>query len=257
MKRRSFLKNSALLAGTLSVSAPSLANSSREVTAKNYIEWRVYQISRSGNSRNRLNQYFTEALKPFLIKRNVKFAIFSEYSKEEPVKLYVMLAYPDITTYVNCLKEMLTDNEFIETSKNYHSIPASQAVFNRYETYLLEAFDNFPQVKIQDESKGLYELRLYESATEDAGKRKIAMFNNEEIALFLKTGINPIFFGRIIAGQYMPALLYLVAFTDMTEREAAWSKFSQDPEWATMRDKPEYADTVSNIRRIFLIPEIV
>jgi hypothetical protein len=100
----------------------------------------------------------------------------------------------------------------------------------------------------------LFELRIYESASEDAGRRKIDMFNKEEIALFLKVGLLPVFFGRIMAGEYMPALVYMVGFKDMTDREAVWSRFGAHEDWNTMRVKPEYADTVSNIRRVFLTP---
>jgi hypothetical protein len=78
------------------------------------------------------------------------------------------------------------------------------------------------------------------------------MFNKEEIPVFLKVGLMPVFFGRILAGQYMPALLYMVGFKDMADRDAAWGRFSQNEDWKNMQNKPEYADTVSNIQKIFL-----
>ena len=80
------------------------------------------------------------------------------------------------------------------------------------------------------------------------------MFNKEEIAVFLKVGLKPVFFGKIIAGQYMPGLLYMLGFKDMAERDATWSRFSENEDWKIMRDKPEYADTVSNIQKTFLLP---
>jgi hypothetical protein len=80
------------------------------------------------------------------------------------------------------------------------------------------------------------------------------MFNNEEIPVFLKVGLMPVFFGKIMAGQYMPALMYMLGFKDMAERDAAWGRFSENEDWIVMRDKPEYADTVSNIQRVFLTP---
>jgi hypothetical protein len=148
----------------------------------------------------------------------------------------------------------LTDPGFTEASRAYNSIPASEAVYNRYESFLLEAFDKMPSLARPAEKKGLFELRIYESASEDAGRRKISMFNNEELALFLKVGLHPVFFGRILAGGYMPALMYMVGFKDMADRDAAWGRFGAHEEWNTMRVKPEYADTVSNIHKIFLTP---
>jgi hypothetical protein len=45
-----------------------------------------------------------------------------------------------------------------------------------------------------------------------------------------------------------------VGFKDMADRDATWSKFGSSEEWKVMSSKTEYADTVSNIRRIFLTP---
>jgi hypothetical protein len=46
----------------------------------------------------------------------------------------------------------------------------------------------------------------------------------------------------------------MVGFRDMAERDANWSKFGSSEEWKKMSSKPEYADTVSNIHKIFLTP---
>ena len=254
MKRRSFLKNSALAAGTVSLSIPVLGSRTVENPEKGLFELRIYHISRVANAKGLLEQYFKDALIPFLNKHNVKFAAFNDYSLEEPVKLYVMFAYPNASAYFAVQSEWFTDPDFLKASGNYNNLPASGAVYTRYETFLLEAFDKFPSLSVPAEKKGLFELRIYESAGEDAGRRKIAMFNQEEIALFLKVGLLPVFFGRILAGNYMPGLIYMVGFRDMADRDASWARFTSHEEWNTMRVKPEYADTVSNIRRIFLTP---
>jgi len=186
MKRRSFLKNSAVAAGVASFAVPAMANRTAGINTKSIFELRVYHISRAANARNRLEQYFKEALIPFLSKRNVKFGAFNEYSLEEPAKLYILLAYPDPSVYLSVQSDMLGDETYLKVSASYNSIPASEAVYSRYETFLLEAFDKLTSLVIPAEKKSLFELRTYESANEDAGRRKIAMFNNEEIALFLK-----------------------------------------------------------------------
>jgi hypothetical protein len=63
-----------------------------------------------------------------------------------------------------------------------------------------------------------------------------------------------VFFGKILAGKYMPALMYMLWFTDMDEREANWKKFIDSAEWKTMSGKAIYADTVSKVRKKFLTP---
>ena len=174
-------------------------------------------------------------------------------SKSRPNFIYcwhILIRPPTFATQA----EMATDESFLKASESYNKIAAADAVYSRYETFLLDAFDAFPALTVPAEKKGLFELRIYESASEDAGRRKILMFNSEEIALFLKVGLQPLFFGKILAGEYMPALIYMVGFKDMADRDAAWSKFGSSNEWKVMSSKPEYADTVSNIRRIFLTP---
>ncbi len=253
MKRRSFLRNTALAAGGASLAMPAMGRD-YQAGGKALYEFRIYHISRAANAKKSLEQYFRDAVIPFLTKRQVKVAAFDEYILEEPAKLYVLLAYPDANAYLKVLSDWFSDDAFGEASKSYNGLPVADALYTRYETFLLEAFDKFPSLSIPTEKKNLFELRIYESAGEDAGRRKIAMFNNEEIALFLKTGIQPVFFGKILAGQYMPALIYMAGFKDMADRDAAWNVFGSSEEWNQIRGKPEYADTVSNIHRIFLTP---
>jgi len=254
MKRRSFLKNSAMAAGAASLTLPAMAGRSAAPNAKSIFELRIYHISRAGNAKNKLEQYIKDALIPFLNKRNVKLCAFNEYSLEEPARLYVLLAYPDQTAYFSVQGDLMTDEAYLKAAESYNQIAAADAVYSRYETFLLDAFDTLPALSVPGEKKGLFELRIYESANEDAARRKILMFNKEEIALFLKVGLLPIFFGKILAGEYMPALIYMVGFKDMAERDANWGRFGSSEEWKKMSSKPEYANIVSNIRRIFLTP---
>ena len=80
------------------------------------------------------------------------------------------------------------------------------------------------------------------------------MFNKEELALFYKVGLNPLFFGEMIAGLYRPCLTYMINFKDMEAHDTAWKAFINHPEWIEMSSKPEYANSVSNIRKTFLEP---
>lgn len=243
-----------MAAGGAAVTIPAYSGITPAENVKNIFEWRIYHVSRNSNARKSLEQYFQKALIPFLKKKNAGFAAFTEYSMNEPVVMYTLVAYADGSAYLSSQADMLSDPEYLKSAEDYNSIPASAAVFTRYETFLLQGFEKFPLFTRPAEKKGLFELRLYESASDDAGRRKIAMFNNEEIPLFLKVGLMPVFFSKIIAGQHMPGLMYMIGFKDMAERDAAWGRFTESEEWKVMREKPEYADSVSNIQRVFLIP---
>lgn len=253
MKRRSFVRNSVMAAGA-TMAFPAAGLQQPGIRGKSLYELRIYHIARGGNNKGLLEQYYTQALIPFFSRLGVKVGAFDDYSLEEPVKVYTLIAYPSPAVYLAVQESLHTDPEIAEAANSYYSIPASTPVYTRYETFLLEAFDRMPTVVIPPHDRGLFELRIYESPNEDAGRRKVMMFNNEEIDLFLKVGLQPVFFGKILAGQYMPALIYMVSLPDMAGRNPAWAKFNTSEEWAVMRAKPEYADIVSNIRRIFLTP---
>ena len=253
MKRRSFLKKSAVAAGAATFTIPALGNEIAGIKDKSLFELRHYHMAFGGN-RSLLEDYYRKALIPLLNRHGVKVGAFEEFSLEEPAALYTLFAYPTSSVYFTVQESLATDAAFLEASKSYREIPAASPVFSRYETFLLDAFDGMPSLSVPSEKRGLFELRIYESASEEACSRKIAMFNNEEIALFLKVGLMPVFFGKILAGNYMPALLYMLGFGDMADREEKWKKFGAHEEWNAMRVKAEYANTVSNIHKIFLTP---
>lgn len=252
MQRRSFLKKSALATGA-TLTATSLKANPAPGMEKDFYELKMYQLT-GGGSRKLLKQYYTEALIPFLNKRGAKVGAFNEYSLEDPPKMYILHAYQSPADYYDAIQAMKSDPAFLEAAKTYMELPADQPVFERYETFLLEAFDGNPRIMTPDKNRGLFELRTYESYNEDAGRRKVSMFNNGELQLFRKVGLHPVFFGQIMAGQFMPALTYMLWFKDMEERDANWAKFSGSDEWKTMKNKPEYANTVSLVKRKFLTP---
>ncbi len=254
MKRRTFLKGAAAAAG-VAASFPASAMQPSQAAEKSLYELRIYHISRASNAKALLEQYYKDALIPFLKRYKATVGAFDEYSLEEPVKVYTLIAYPSPAAYFNVQKAMLTDEVYLKASKSYAEIPPSSTVYLRYETFLMEAFDRLPAITLPPaDNRGLFELRIYEGHNEFAHLKKVEMFDREEIDLFLSKGMHPVFFGKILAGQYMPALIYMMSLPDMASRDTVWSRFNQSQEWATLRAKPEYANIVSNIRRIFLTP---
>ncbi len=103
----------------------------------------------------------------------------------------------------------------------------------------------------------LFELRRYESPGEEAGRKKIEMFNDVgEISIFKRVGLTPVFFGEALIGEMRPNLTYMLTFDDMAEHDANWKAFGGDAEWKRIKAIPEYADAkiVSRITRTFLTP---
>lgn len=252
MERRNFLKSTAAMAA-VTVAGSSLAANNLPVQDKEFYEFRIYQLT-GGGAKNTLKSYLTEALLPLFSKYGIKLGAFEELDKEDPPKVYTLFVYPSSQVYFQLQKELTTNNDYLTAAKSYFELPAAKPVFERYETFLMEAFDGIPKLRIPEKNRGLFELRTYESYNEDAARRKIAMFNDEELPLFDKVELHPVFFSKILAGKFMPALMYMLWFKDMDERDANWKKFSDSPEWKAMSAKPIYADTVSKVRRKFLTP---
>ena len=80
------------------------------------------------------------------------------------------------------------------------------------------------------------------------------MFDEGEIDVFRKTGLTPVFFGETLIGDLMPNLVYMLTFEDMAQRDAAWARFVDHPEWKRMSALEKYKDTVSNISDTILRP---
>lgn len=250
MKRRKFIA-----AATAAVPfALGAVPAKRTEEGRDLIELRTYDIKFGGSGANILLEYLRDVYGPALQRLGCpKPRIMKELGDEQPTRIHVLVTYPDADIYL-LAQHLNTDAAYRSAAEKYNEVPAAKPVFNRFSSQLLHAFQGMPRVADPAAEAGLFELRTYEGHSEDALRRKTAMFNNEEIALFLRVGLNPVFFGKMIAGPYRPSLVYMLHFRDMADRNASWGRFGPHPEWKAMAAKPEYADSVSNIRRTFLIP---
>jgi hypothetical protein len=249
MKRRNFVASS-----LLAVPALATSESNKPDAQKAVYEWRTYE-PKYGSPQSTIENYLKEALIPALNRQGVKsVGAFRELGKSDPAKLHVLIPYPSWDAYITAASKLTSDQAFGQASQAYVSLPPEKAPFGRYTTSLMSAFDGLPQLVVPEKQPRIFELRTYEGYIEDAVRRKIKMFNVEEIKIFNKTKLYPVFFGEVVAGEHMPCLTYMLTFKDMAERDANWKQFSADPDWKTVAQAPEYANTVSNIIRIFLEP---
>ena len=250
MERRDFLQKTILT--TAGVAGATLATSAAkgQQRSNEVYEFRVYHMRRNLKP---LDNYFTNALIPALNRKGVKnVGMFSELSKSEPAKIYALIPYKSFADFGRIVNELRTDKEFAGAKTEYDKIPVDQAVYERYDSSLMLAFDGLQVMEVPDKSQQLFELRIYEGYSEDAVKRKVKMFNDGEIDIFRNVKLNPVFFGENITGKGLPCLTYMAAYKDMAARDEAWKQFLAHPEWKKMSGMEEYANTVSKIHRIFL-----
>lgn len=252
MERRDFIQKSILT--TAAVAGAGLTSSSAQRAAKDneVYEFRVYHMRRS---LSQLDNYLSKALIPALNRMGVKnVGVFTELSKSEPAKVYVLIPYPSFESYGKTIMQLKTDKDFVQARDEYDKIPMEQAVYERYDSSLMLAFDGNPKVVVPEKKDRLFELRIYEGYSEDALKRKVKMFNEGELDIFRNVKVNPVFYGENISGKGLPCLTYMSVYDNMEARDKAWKAFLAHPDWQKMSKMPEYANTVSKIHRVFLEP---
>ena len=179
------------------------------------------------------------------------------YGENEPTLLLV-LTHQTLDSMVSLRERLAADAVYTRAGAAILEAPLSDPAFVRVETTLLRAFDAMPTIELSagagTSTPRLFELRTYESHSDRAALNKLKMFNAGEVPIFRRAGLTPVFFGETVIGAKMPSLTYMVTFSDMPARDAAWGKFGQDPEWKTLSGDPQYRDNVSAISDIILQP---
>lgn len=233
------------------VVAGSLSFSYAQTSGRQIYELRVYELT-MGSLRH-IEDYLEKALIPALNRHGVpNVGVFRESGKNEPPKIYVLIPYASMADYGRVREALGRDETYRKDSDAYNKLP--NAVYFRYKSSLLEAFAGLPSLVVPPKGDRIFELRIYEGYSDDAVSRKVKMFNEGEIEIFRKTGLNAVFFGETISGPDMPCLQYMLVFRDMEERDKNWQAFIAHPDWAAMSKDPQYANTVSKIIRVFLEP---
>jgi hypothetical protein len=250
MKRRKFVAAAAASTMVAPYAAANSLNNSDQEGGQEIYELRTYEMAWGGNGAA-LASYLEDIEGPYLKSMGANhFMRFKETSQAQPSKTWTLASFPDFGSYEKAIAKR-TDKNFISKTATY---TAAGKTYNRISSSLLQAFHGLKQMKSPIDNASLFELRIYEGLNEDAVRRKIMMFNDEELDLFYKVDLNPIFFGNMLVGPYVPCLVYMLNYRDMEHRDQAWKAFLEHPDWNTMKVKEAYANSVSNITRVFLEP---
>jgi hypothetical protein len=187
--------------------------------------------------------------------------VFSVAIGPDVPSTYVLIPHKDLNGVMDLDARMAADEEFRKGGQEFRNAPASDPAYLRIESSLLLAFRGMPKLEVPPQTAAgkprLFELRTYESHSHKAHFKKIEMFEQGgEIAIFRRTGLQPVFFGRTIVGRSMPNLTYMLVFDDMAARDKNWAQFVADPEWKKLAAAPGYgnAEILTNISSIFLRP---
>jgi hypothetical protein len=230
------------------------------VAPREYYELRVYNL-KSAEQQKAVEEYFQSAAIPAYNRMGVKtVGVFRQMEPSETPKLYVLIPFASLQHFEQVNERLAKDAAYQKAAAPYLQALHTDPAYARIESSLLHAFQDMaklevPAAKAQNKAR-IFELRTYESHSEHAGTKKVQMFNNQggEIRIFRRTGLTPVFFGETIIGGQRPNLTYMLTFPDMEAQKKSWKNFVDDPEWKRVSALPEYANTVSNITKVFLIP---
>jgi hypothetical protein len=256
MKRRGFLSAGLSLGAASAIGVASMNEAFGQASVANgnvqYFEWIRYHLH-TGSKQGIVADYYRDTAIPALNKAGIKnVGVFNVKNGPNSPTLHVIIPHPSLESVVTLNDKLLEDSSFVQSGKRFLESPSSDTAFVRMEKSILKAFTNLPEIQIPEQKKQnksrIFQVRIYESPNLTAAKKKIHMFNEGgEIAVFKKTGLQPVLFGEMIAGDKMPCLVYMLAFDNTETMAKNWSVFVNDPDWIALRDNPYYADTVSCI----------
>lgn len=256
--RRSFIKKSALTgAAALTLPGIGFAGTVKNENMTELYELRTYYL-KNETQQQLVEDYYREAFIPAVNRLGIKpVGVFTELKPEGQTKLYVLIPFSSVDDFLSFPSNLGKDRDYKIQGSAYLDAPASEPAYERIESSLLGAFAHFPKLALPGQQPRIFELRLYESATENAGKKKISMFNDEgEIDIFKKLGFRPVFFAETLIGPLRPNLIYMLTFDDMAAHDSHWKAFGSDPEWKKISSVPDFSDAklVSKIISRFIIP---
>jgi hypothetical protein len=252
---------SAVAAGAVLGASEVQAMAPAAIQGKEFYQLRTYTL-RNGPQLALTQGYFQRALVPALNRLGIgTVGTFKLDIGPETPTCYVLIPSTSIDLLVDLDARLGSDAEYVKAAGGFRDAPASAPAFIRSERTLLSAFTGWPKLTAPKPVNGtlpkrVFQLRTYESPSQVAHTSKIRMFNQAEIALFQRAGLNPVFFADTVIGTHMPCLTYMLTFASLAELQAHWAAFSADPEWHELSHKPGNTDAeiVSNITNLYLSP---
>ncbi len=162
----------------------------------------------------------------------------------ESPALYVLIPSASLELLVNLDARLGQDAEYAKRGAAFLNAPAANPAYVRLESSLLIAFEGEPRLVVPpgtaEHHPRLFELRTYESPTDQDHLRKVEMFHSGEFDVFKRAGFAPVFYGDALIGPRLPNLTYMLSFGDLADRAKMWLAFQSDPEWKKLTSSPRF-----------------
>jgi hypothetical protein len=253
MKRRDFVK--AVAAGTVMSGIPLAMGVPGDERKYCTLEW--FRCRRDMDV-TRMRDFLGSSLVPALNRAGVQpVGLFQTSVGPDSPSMLVVAPYDSMAAIQETGSKLAKDEKYTAEQSAFDE--KWELAYERREAALLQTFKSIPGIEIPKVEAGksnIFELRMYESRNLLGHTKKVKMFDEGEITLFRRVGVNPVFFGSTVFGARIPNLVYMIYFSNMEARTEAWAKFGQDPDWKKMSTAPGMADRelVSTISNQILTP---
>lgn len=209
-----------------------------------------------------LDNYFQNALLPAFHRNGIKtVGVFKAWANDTAADklMYVFAPYRSFDLIDKIGERVKKDNGYLAAGSGFLNAEYKNPPYTRKEVIITKAFPMAPEMQLPDlkapKHDRVYELRSYESATEQKFDNKVKMFNDgNEVGIFKRLNFNAIFYSEVIAGSKMPNLMYMTSFENKADRDAHWKSFGSDSAWKKLSSMPEYQNNVSHADIFFLHP---
>ncbi len=266
--RRTFLKT-ALAASAVSAATQQTMLAADAGAGRDFYDLRAYRM-KQGADHSLLDGYLEKALIPALNKRGIAaVGVFTEVAVDKGAgtsrplgnsPVWVLIPHTSLESFATVSGDINNDPAVQQAGTDYLKVPKATPVYERIDSWLLRAFKSLPRTAIPAFSKSkapgrVFEMRDYESHSEERALNKMVMFDEGETQVMKDIGLGPVFFGQALSGPNLPHLRYMTGAADLPTHLANWKKFGPHPTWQKMKDMPQYKDNTSKNTARFLVPK--
>ena len=264
MKRRQFLINSILLSTSALAGFGCAARQSggaspvHRSTKQEYYELRAYRMKPGIKAQLLLDYLENAAIPAYNRVGSWPVGVFTEVEPKDPETVFVLVPHPSLDAFGALQSRLDRDATYQQAAASYLEVAKTNAVYDRIDIWVMRAFAGMPRIELADFSRErrarLFEMRTYESYSEQKARKKVAMFNDGEIQVMREVGLAPVFYGEALSGPNLPHLTYMTSAANEAVHKQHWEAFGKHPKWNEMKNDPQYADTVSRATKWFLVP---
>ncbi len=217
---------------------------------QDFFQFRIYQL-KNEQQIQQVDSFLRDAYLPALHRAGIlKVGVFKPLTNDTAAikKVYVFIPFHSCDEWMKLADKLNKDDVYKTAGKDFIEADVANAPYARMVSVLLEAMPVKPHFMLPDpkSTTRVFELRDYESPTEDLLAKKLAMFNEGgETDIFKRLDFAPVFYSKVISGSHMPDLVYMTSFESVAARDDHWKSFGADAKWKEISTDPKYENKVS------------